>query len=89
MSKELVCNEDGDEYEWQSADGKSTPISQMTDSHVHNALSWIGRQKPDGYPQFRGEMAQYYAEQDYQDTMDHIHEWQGILKQELDRRGLT
>ena len=55
---------------WKTADGQKVRICDMTDSHLLNAIAWCERkhlltQQTMPYPTFQGEMAQYYAEQQY------------------------
>jgi hypothetical protein len=55
---------------WKQKNGMKIRICDMTDTHLENCIKLLERaaehQKINyPYPMFNGEMAQYYAEQDY------------------------
>lgn len=57
---------------WTTRDGQRIPIGQMTDSHLTNTIAYIYRRAAQlqnealvCYPCFQGEMAQMYAEQEW------------------------
>lgn len=60
---------------WTQRDGTKIAIRDMTDAHIKNAIAMLERMTEDrrdtclsSYPCFQGEMAQYYAEQDWNRT---------------------
>jgi hypothetical protein len=54
---------------WKTREGKKIPIRDMTDAHLKNAVQMLERRFaewiPPPPPNFNGEMAQYYAEQEW------------------------
>ena len=60
---------------WTTKDGRRLPIVEMTDSHLANTILFLRRaaaRYQDSVlthpPHFEGEMAQYYAEQEWVET---------------------
>lgn len=79
---------------WTTKEGKRIPISKMSDSHLLNTIKFLER-KSDAFdiipPMFQGEMAQYYADQEYDDAMEHRMEILGmveLMKVEANKRGI-
>lgn len=55
---------------WTCKDGTRLRICDMTDSHLNNAIKFLERKASElriemPYPSFQGEMAQFYAEREY------------------------
>lgn len=55
---------------WKTKTGEEILISEMTDDHLRNAIRnctriWLNSKENISFPIFGGEMAQYYAEKDY------------------------
>lgn len=82
---------------WTTGDGVRVRICDMTDTHLRNAIRSCERlhkqmQRDLPYPMFGGEMAQYYAEQDYERFQESDPEESFPLYLDLhaeaDRRGL-
>jgi hypothetical protein len=87
---------------WTMSGGEKIRICDMADSHLLNAERLCRREAAKmrdnlPYPMFQGEMAQFYAERDYerfQDMTDEEVAYQEIgvyedLLKEIARRGLT
>lgn len=90
------------DYTWTTSDGREVLVSEMTDRHLINALKWLQRhiQEIDDATDFyfhpfwgpRGEMAQYYAEQEMEQAWERqgaFKAWHKILTEEVEQRGLT
>lgn len=81
------------EKTWRTKDGRVLPIHKMTDEHIVNAIRMCQRQgfvgEMPSYPSgLNGEMAQYYAEHEWQEAMEKYLPALGWLEEEADRRGL-
>lgn len=55
---------------WKTRDGTKLRICDMTDDHLRNTIIFLEHQATKlkyeiPYPNFRGEIAQYYAEQEW------------------------
>jgi hypothetical protein len=57
---------------WVTKDGRKIPVREMTNEHLTNAIRFLQRAHAryvefvmDNMPQLNGEMAQYYAEQEW------------------------
>lgn len=83
---------------WRCKDGRKVRICDMDDRHLANSIAMLERaaqvaksQLP--YPCFSGEMAQYYAEQDWERTMEAEPEYFFPIYEDLcreqDRRALA
>ena len=85
---------------WTAGDGRTVPLPEMTDRHLINAMRFLYRNAKEQLrdaqgivPHFQGEMAQYYAEQEWQATFD-ADPWDyadpilNDMQKEADRRGL-
>lgn len=66
---------------WKTKNGEKIRICDMSDSHLNNTIAMLERKAEDlhnitleSYPNFQGEMAQYYAEQ----------EWEQVAKEGCD-----
>jgi hypothetical protein len=60
---------------WTTIDGRKARMCDMTDSHLLNAIAICQRmhravQLDTPYPSLNGEMAQFYAEQDWSSLQD-------------------
>ena len=60
---------------WRMHNGKTIRICDMSDSHLENTIKMLRRKVEDirleiPFPNFQGEMAQYYAEIEYDYIMD-------------------
>jgi hypothetical protein len=60
---------------WTQKNGVKIRIRDMTDSHLTNTINLLARQTQVmlsriPYPDFSGEMAQYYAEGEYDSVME-------------------
>jgi hypothetical protein len=63
---------------WKTKDGQKIALGDMTDSHLENTIAMLERRKQaygDGtdfpcYPNFNGEMAQFFAEKDYDRALE-------------------
>jgi len=83
---------------WTTATGERTKIRDMTDTHLMNAIHYLDRKLDEAkrempFPLFQGEMAQFYAERDYerlQIATDPAEVWPVYedLVEEAERRGL-
>jgi hypothetical protein len=79
---------------WTTKDGKKIPVCDMTTAHINNAINMLKRNLDvmgdfPAYGGFSGDMAQYYAEQEMDDTLAKIRAcraWIKILERELGRR---
>ena len=77
---------------WTTADGQTLEISKMTDSHVINTYNYLKRKLDEDvrdFPCFQGEMAQYYAEAEYDHTNRENTVKINTFAEEIKRRGLT
>lgn len=72
----IYLDREHDDTVWTTAEGDRIPIREMDDQHLTNTIRWMRRNQdrilaryrmsvPE-YPMFNGEMAQYYAEQDWE-----------------------
>lgn len=55
---------------WTCKDGRKVRVKDMDDKHLENTIKFLRRQHQEivfgtSYPSFNGEMAQYYAEQEF------------------------
>ncbi len=74
---------------WVDAQGKEYWCDcQITDSHLLNIIAFMERRVIPPYPVFQGEMAQYYAEQDWTATTENHDETLSALRQIAEQRGL-
>ena len=72
---------------WQMRDGTCIEVRSMTTSHIENCIAMLERNMGSmPYPMFQGEMAQMYAEHEYDSFMDSSQQWIEIFNQELRRR---
>lgn len=60
---------------WKCKDGRAVPIKDMTTDHIINSMRMLDRMHEQTqfdmpYPAFQGEMAQMYAEQEFDAYMD-------------------
>jgi len=60
---------------WKCKDGTKIQIRDMTDSHLINSIKLMERTALEfarsvPYPMFQGEMAQYYAEREFENLQD-------------------
>lgn len=67
---------------WKQRDGKKIRIKDMTNSHLMNVIGLLLRYSSQeksyslcNFPSFNGEMAQYYAEQEW-DALNEIDDWE-------------
>lgn len=82
---------------WTTKDGQRIRIKDMTDTHLMNTIKMMERKVEEEvadipYPVFQGEMAQFYADQDYEAAIrmtpyDRF-ELYGDMIEEANRRGL-
>jgi hypothetical protein len=83
---------------WVTKDKRRVAVVHMTDQHIDNATAMLRRREaalketPDP-PSFQGEMAQYYAERDWANSLEDIARdldatrwWIRALEQEKHRR---
>lgn len=74
---------------WTTKDGRSIPYSELTAHHLENIERML-RDRVDRllgcYPSFQGEMAQYYAERDWDFEWEHVHAMLEDILQEKKRR---
>lgn len=61
---------------WRTKDGRVFPIEQMSEEHLRNAIRFLERAHASyrdtmmtSYPVFNGEMAQFYADQEWTAAM--------------------
>ena len=80
---------------WRCKDGRKVRICDMGDGHLANSIAMLERQAEVEksqlpYPCFNGEMAQYYAEQDWDRAMasgpEYFYPIYDDLMQEMERR---
>ena len=75
---------------WTMQNGDTIIIEDMEDSHVRNCIKYFGRKLDElPYPCFNGDMAQMYAEQEYDRYNNKYARIITVFKNELERRGLT
>ena len=60
---------------WKCKDGREIPISEMTTEHITNSMRMLERMHKQtlmdiSFPCFQGEMAQMFAEQEFDRLMD-------------------
>jgi len=73
---------------WIDKEGTVWRIEEMETSHIQNLIRWLDRQDVAGpYPNFNGEMAQFYAERDWGRYADGEYPLREALVEELGRRG--
>lgn len=67
---------------WTQKDGKKIRIKDMTNLHLTNTISFLLRYAGNeknyslcNFPSFNGEMAQYYAEQEW-DVLNEMDDWE-------------
>ena len=70
---------------WTTKEGKEIDIVDITDSHLANIIKFLKKKIEDfgtiPYPYFQGEMAQYCAEQEYEQAEEHLEECHYMLKE--------
>ena len=80
---------------WTMKDGEKIRICDMADSHLENSIAMLDRalrrlQRDMPYPEFQGDMAQYYAELDWDRLQESVPEDQypiyGNLVEDRERR---
>lgn len=76
---------------WTTKEGKSMPLRNMTDDHLRNATNMIKRKRDDldmnvlsHPPCFQGEMAQMYADQQYNEAWKE-HDQLSFLFEEMEK----
>ena len=67
---------------WKQKDGKKIRIKDMTNSHLMNTIRFLLKYASEeknyslcSFPSFNGEMAQYYAEQEW-DALDEMDDFE-------------
>lgn len=87
---------------WKTKDGQQIRIKDLQDSHLQNILKMLLRQAQHlrthlPFPVFQGEMAQYYAEREYDRIMEasdeelceqECEQWEALMA-EAGRRNLV
>jgi hypothetical protein len=82
---------------WTTRDGEEILISEMTDDHLRNAIRrctqiWLASRENISFPNFSGEMAQYYAERDYNALQESVDpsvifpEYEDLVEEALRRK---
>lgn len=71
---------------WKTKDGREIPVTEMTETHIKNALNMIESRYPPVPPCFNGEMAQLCAEVEWENACSFMEGWMRIFKNELEKR---
>lgn len=87
----------GNTKKWTQKNGKKIRIKDMSDQHLINTIKMLERRLEEAkrnmpYPMFNGDMAQWFAEQDYDAfqksvVSDHVPIYDDLIEEKI-MRGL-
>jgi hypothetical protein len=87
MPETRYLTEDGEPILWTTKDGRQYALEEMGETHIENCARMLNRKRISSpFPCFNGEMAQMYAESEYDHEQRALTAWIDLFHDELKRR---